>query len=102
MPTISGDNLFMNALDGDDSAVEEHWCDECRRTVAEYLAKQSVVHGEVGSWPAWHVAPYVSIWGYRKPASSWPCWFVGDLRSSNGLPFGSNDKASPESVASFC
>jgi hypothetical protein len=53
-------------LDWDDSAVEEHWCDECHRTVAEYLAKQSVVHGEVGSWPAWHVAPYVSIWAIES------------------------------------
>jgi Domain of unknown function (DUF4826) len=56
----------MDALDWDDPVVEEHWCDERRRTVAEYLAKQNVVHGEVGSWPAWHVAPYVSIWAIES------------------------------------
>jgi len=56
----------MDALDWDDPAIEERWCDECRRTVAEYLAKQSAAHGEVGSWPAWHVAPYVSIWAIES------------------------------------
>ena len=77
-----GDNLFMDALDWDDSAVEERWCGECRRTVTEYLAKQGLVHGEVGSWPAWHVARYVSIWAIeslRAPGNvGW--WAIcGDL-----------------------
>ena len=56
----------MDTLDWDDPAVEEHWCGECRRTVTEYLAKQSLDHGEVGSWPAWHVVPYVSIWAVES------------------------------------
>lgn len=62
----SNDNLLMDAPDWDDPAVEEHWCDECRRIVTEYLAKQGLVHSEVGTWPAWHVAPYVSIWAIES------------------------------------
>jgi hypothetical protein len=62
----SDDNLFMDAPDWDDPAVEEHWCDERRRIVTEYLANQGLVHGEVGAWPAWHIAPYVSIWAVES------------------------------------
>jgi hypothetical protein len=56
----------MEALDWDDPIVEEHWCAERRVEVTEYLARQRVEHGEVGSWPAWHVAPYVSIWAIES------------------------------------
>ena len=72
----------MDALNWDDPAVQEHWCDECRRTVTEYLAKENVDHGEVGSWPAWHVAPYVSIWAVESLlAPGYVGWWVicGDL-----------------------
>ncbi len=72
----------MNAVNWDDRAVEERWCNERRNIVTEYLAKQGLVHGEIGSWPAWHVAPYVSIWAIeslRTPGSvGW--WAIcGDL-----------------------
>jgi len=79
---IPSDNLFMDALDWDDPAVEEHWCGERRRTVTEYLAKESLDHGEVGSWPAWHVVPYVSIWAVESLlAPGYVGWWVicGDL-----------------------
>jgi hypothetical protein len=56
----------MEALDRDDPIVEERWCAERRAEVTEYLARQRVEHGEVGSWPAWHVAPYVSIWAIES------------------------------------
>jgi hypothetical protein len=56
----------MDALDWDDPVVEERWCGDCRRTVAEYLAKEGLDHGEIGSWPAWHVAPYVSLWAIES------------------------------------
>ena len=56
----------MEALDWDNPAVEEHWCGACRQTVTEYLAKEGLDHGEVGVWPAWHVAPYVSIWAIES------------------------------------
>ena len=72
----------MSALDFDDPAVEEQWCDERRAQVTAYLEQQGVKHGRVGEWPAWHVAPHVSIWaveGAERP--EWVGWWVicGDL-----------------------
>lgn len=73
----------MDALDWNDPALEERWCGECRRTVSEYLAKQGLAHGEVGSWPAWHVAPYVSIWAIE---SLWAPGSVGWWAICGDLP----------------
>jgi len=62
---------------------EEAWCAEQREEVAAYLASQDgLTHGEIGAWPAWHVAPYVSIWAIesvvRPGAVGW--WAIrGDL-----------------------
>jgi hypothetical protein len=64
--SITNDNSSMEALDLDDPSVEERWCAERHKEVAEYLARQRVEHGEVGSWPAWHVVPYVSIWAIES------------------------------------
>jgi hypothetical protein len=72
----------MDDLDWDDPGVEEHWCAGCRRTVTEYLAKEGLDHGEVGSWPAWHVVPYVSIWAVESLlAPGYVGWWAicGDL-----------------------
>jgi hypothetical protein len=68
--------------DYDDAAVEEAWCDERRREVGEYLRTQGVEHGQIGEWPAWHVAPYVSIWAIESKAQpGYLGWWVicGDL-----------------------
>jgi len=56
----------MNAVDWDDPDVEAQWCDERRKEVGEYLSKEGLDHGEIGSWPAWHVAPYVSLWAIES------------------------------------
>jgi len=72
----------MQELNWDDPAVEEGWCRECHLTVAAYLAKEGLNHGEVGSWPAWHVAPYVSIWAVESLlAPGYVGWWAicGDL-----------------------
>lgn len=72
----------MDTPDYDDPAVEECWCFERRSSVAEYLKRQNVDHGEIGEWPAWHVAPYVSIWAIEsKKSPGWVGWWVisGDL-----------------------
>lgn len=45
----------------DDPAVEEKWCSERRSELAVYLKREGVTHGSIGEWPAWHIAPYVSI-----------------------------------------
>ena len=51
----------MTKPDYDDPVVEEQWCAKCRATVAEYLTDRKIEHGRVGEWPAWHIAPCVSI-----------------------------------------
>jgi hypothetical protein len=41
---------------------EEAWVLDRRTEVERYLAEQGPAHGRVADWPAWHIAPYVSIW----------------------------------------
>ena len=43
---------------------------------------EGVGHGRIGEWPAWHVAPYVSIWAIESAATpEWVGWWViaGDV-----------------------
>ena len=66
----------------DDPEIEEQWCTERRAEVAEYLMREGVKHGRVGEWPAWHVAPYVSIWAIESSKQpEYVGWWVlcGDL-----------------------
>ena len=61
---------------------EEEWCEARRAQVTAYLQREGVDHGRVGEWPAWHVAPYVSVWAIES--KRWPNqvgWWVicGDL-----------------------
>jgi hypothetical protein len=68
--------------DYNDPAVEEQWCAERRAEVTAYLQRERVDHGRVGEWPAWHVAPYVSVWAIEsKQRPGWVGWWVicGDL-----------------------
>lgn len=68
--------------DYDDPAVEEEWCEARRAQVTAYLQREGVDHGRVGEWPAWHVAPYVSVWAVEsKRRPDWVGWWVicGDL-----------------------
>jgi hypothetical protein len=72
----------MPKSDYDDPDVEERWCAEQRRVVADYLRSQNVRHGRIGEWPAWHVAPSASIWAIESLARpEWIGWWVicGDL-----------------------
>ena len=72
----------MPKPDYDDPDVEERWCSEQRGVVADYLRLQKVRHGRIGEWPAWHIAPYVSIWAIESLARpEWIGWWVicGDL-----------------------
>jgi hypothetical protein len=63
--------------DYDDPAVEEQWCEERRAQVTTYLHDERVEHGRVGEWPAWHVAPYVSLWAIEsKKRPDWIGWWV--------------------------
>ena len=72
----------MSKLKSDDPAIEETWCSDQRKIVADYLRSQHVTHGRIGEWPAWHLAPYVSIWAIeslaRPESIGW--WVIcGDL-----------------------
>ena len=72
----------MHSPDYDNPNAEERWCKEQRAVVADYLHSQEVKHGRVGDWPAWHVAPYVSIWAIESVARpGWIGWWAisGDL-----------------------
>lgn len=80
-------------MDYDNPEAEERWCGERRNDVCAYLQQQGVVHGQVGDWPAWHLAPYVAIWAVESKSNP-GCvgWWVisGDLPtdyvSSASLP----------------
>jgi hypothetical protein len=72
----------MPKLNYDDPKVEDQWCNQQRGRVVDYLRSQKVKHGRVGVWPAWHLAPYVSIWAIESLARpEWIGWWViaGDL-----------------------
>ena len=68
--------------DYDNPAIEEQWCQDRRAQVEAYLQHQRVEHGRVGEWPAWHVAPHVSLWAIEsKVRPGGVGWWVicGDL-----------------------
>jgi hypothetical protein len=72
----------MDDLDYDDPEVEERWCEQQRQSVADYFHSQGVQHGRIGEWPAWHLAPYVSVWAIEsRMRPEWIGWWVicGDL-----------------------
>jgi Domain of unknown function (DUF4826) len=65
-----------------DDQTEESWCNAQRDAVANYLRSQRLEHGEIGDWPAWHVAGCVAIWAVESKARpEWIGWWVisGDL-----------------------
>jgi len=66
-----------------DPAAEEQWCAETRSRVVAYLSSEGHDHGMVAEWPAWHVAPYVSIWSVESKAL--PGW-VGSWVICGDLP----------------
>jgi len=72
----------MPKPDYDDPEVEERWCSEQRKIVADYLRSQKLKHGRIGEWPAWHIAPHASIWAIESLARpEWIGWWAicGDL-----------------------
>lgn len=72
----------MDQKNYDDPEVEDHWCAQQRLIVADYLSGHNIPHRRIGDWPAWHVAPHVSIWAVESLARpEWiGCWVIcGDL-----------------------
>jgi hypothetical protein len=78
--------------DYDDDEVDARWCAERRDEIAEYLQREGLAHGHIGTYPAWHVAPYVSVWAIESLASPGN---VGWWAISGDLP---NDYVSADGV----
>ena len=55
--------------DYDDPEVEAQWFAERRKEISEYLGREGVAHGQIGIEPAWHLAPYVSVWAIESLVS---------------------------------
>ncbi|WP_206241834.1 DUF4826 family protein [Novosphingobium terrae] len=56
---------------------EEQWCAEQRANVVAYLAFEKCPSTSVGEWPAWHVAPLISIWAVESvKAPGWVGWWA--------------------------
>jgi hypothetical protein len=70
------------SADNWDEVKDENWCAERRQIVLEYLARQPQKFGDVGDWPAWHLAPYVSVWAvesFVRPGAVGGWVICGDL-----------------------
>jgi hypothetical protein len=52
--------------DYEDPEIEEQWCNEQRVVVAAYLQKEKVRYNDIGEWPAFHLAPYLSLWAVES------------------------------------
>ncbi|MFL5240798.1 MAG: DUF4826 family protein [Gemmataceae bacterium] len=67
----------MSKPDYDDPEVEQRWCSDQQKIVADYLRSQRIMHGRIGEGPAWHIAPHASIWAiesHERP--EWIGWWV--------------------------
>src|SRR5687767_2584538 len=83
----------MTDIDWDDDANIESWCAKQHQVAAQYLELQPAKFGALGEWPAWHVAPYVSVWAVESVAAPGKVgWWVicsdlpTDYASSAGVP----------------
>ena len=68
--------------DYDDPETEAQWFFERREEISEYLKREGVAHGAIGTEPAWYVAPYVSVWAIESLAEPGSVgWWVisGDM-----------------------
>ena len=50
----------------DDPQVEEDWCAQQREHVEWFLDQQPITPGRIGEWPAFHIAPYMSLWAVES------------------------------------
>jgi hypothetical protein len=59
------------------SDEEARWNSSMQRQVTEYVALQSISHGQIGEAPAWSIFPCVSIWAIESGNSPvWVGWWV--------------------------
>lgn len=56
---------------------DEQWCAAQRRHVLDYLSEEGFHAPTVGEWPAWHVAPLISVWAVESAERpDWVGWWV--------------------------
>ena len=53
---------LASVIDDPDKEGDDQWCAEQREQVIAYLSEEGFPAPTVGDWPAWHVAPVVSVW----------------------------------------
>jgi hypothetical protein len=61
---------------------DERWFALCQEKVVAHLKLERRKHGALADWPAWHVAPIVSLWAVRDTEASVPIvsWVIcGDV-----------------------
>ncbi len=61
---------------------DEIWCGQRRAQVTAHLKSERLKHRDLADWPAWHVAPIVSVWAVEKQNATDEivCWVVcGDV-----------------------
>jgi hypothetical protein len=46
--------------------ADERWCGTQRQQVLAYLSDEGFQSPSVGEWPAWHVAPIISVWAVES------------------------------------
>lgn len=78
--------------DYDDPEIEAHWCTERREEITAYLKREGLTLAQIGVDPAWHVAPYVSVWAIESLSAPGA---VGWWAISGDLP---NDYVSADGV----
>lgn len=72
----------MASPDYEDPEIEDRWCAERRAEVIEYVTAEKIPHRQVGGWPIWHFAPYVSLWALEcaeRPGRVGHWVIAGDL-----------------------
>lgn len=56
---------------------DDAWCIEQRRKVLSYLGDEGFQSPTLGDWPAWHVAPVISVWAVESVEQpGWVGWWV--------------------------
>ncbi len=56
---------------------DDAWYLEQRRQVLSYLSDEGFQTPTVGDWPAWHVAPIISVWAVESVEQpGWVGWWV--------------------------
>lgn len=65
---------MLNDLSEDES---DAWCVGQRQQVLSYLAGEGFQSPTLGDWPAWHVAPIISVWAVESVEQpGWVGWWV--------------------------